>query len=203
MTTSEQPTREQRLDQLPRAQRRRLIIGSALRTAATLAAVIAIYYLAPMDRDLNIATVAALIVAGVALLVILGFQLWRISRSRYPAIRAAESLSFTIPLYVLGFATTYYLMNHADSATFATPLTRTDAMYFSATVFTTVGFGDITAKTETARLIVTGQMMLDLLILGLVLRLVVNAIKLGQQRQATTPPRDGSPPAQTGPTDAA
>jgi hypothetical protein len=29
-----------------------------------------------------------------------------------------------------------------------TPLTRTDALYFSVTVFSTVGFGDITAKSQ-------------------------------------------------------
>jgi uncharacterized protein with GYD domain len=56
-------------------------------------------------------------------------------------------------------------------------------MYLSATVFTTVGFGDITAKTEAARIVVTIQMMLDLVIIGLVVRLVVNAIKIGQRRR--------------------
>src|SRR5690242_1720061 len=168
MVTSQRSTDEWRFDQLPRPQRRRLVVGSVLRTFATVAGVVVIYYAAPMDRTLNIATVAALALAGVALLGILGFQLWRISRARYPAIRAAESLSFSIPLYVLGFATTYFLMSHSHSPTFASPLTRTDAMYFSATVFTTVGFGDITAKSQAARAVVTGQMMLDLLILGLV-----------------------------------
>ena len=34
-------------------------------------------------------------------------------------------------------------------------------------MFATVGFGDITAKTEVARLVVTVQMMIDLVILGL------------------------------------
>lgn len=57
-------------------------------------------------------------------------------------------------------------------------------MYLSATVFTTVGFGDITAKTEAARVVVTIQMMLDLVIIGLVVRLVVNAIKVGQRRHS-------------------
>ena len=57
-------------------------------------------------------------------------------------------------------------------------------MYFSTTVFTTVGFGDITAKTEAARLVVTIQMWLDLVFLGLVVRLVVNAVKFSQQRRA-------------------
>jgi voltage-gated potassium channel len=58
-----------------------------------------------------------------------------------------------------------------------------DAMYFSATVFTTVGFGDITAKSETARVLVTCQMMLDLVVIGLVVRLVLNAIKVGQSHR--------------------
>ena len=58
-------------------------------------------------------------------------------------------------------------------------------MYFSATVFTTVGFGDITAKGQGARVLVTIQMMLDLVVVGLVVRLVVTAaIKIGRQRQS-------------------
>jgi hypothetical protein len=34
-------------------------------------------------------------------------------------------------------------------------------------VFATVGFGDITATTEAARLVVTGQMIIDLIIIGI------------------------------------
>ena len=62
-------------------------------------------------------------------------------------------------------------------------MTRTDAMYFSTTIFTTVGFGDITAKSQAARVVVTLQMFLDLVILGLVARLVVNAVSIGKQRR--------------------
>jgi hypothetical protein len=39
-------------------------------------------------------------------------------------------------------------------------------MYFSVTVFTTVGFGDITAKSETARIVLIVQMLADLALLG-------------------------------------
>jgi hypothetical protein len=94
------------------------------------------------------------------------------------------------------FATTYFLMAHAQSAAFGVHLSRTDAMYFSATVFTTVGFGDITAKSQAARLIVTFQMMLDLVIIGIVVRGVVSAIKAGRQRPATSgAPAPGAEPA--------
>ncbi len=64
-----------------------------------------------------------------------------------------------------------------------TPLTRTDALYFTVTVFSTVGFGDITAKSEVARLVVTSQIFVDLLILGLGVRILTGAITRGQRRQ--------------------
>ena len=83
------------------------------------------------------------------------------------------------------FAATYFLMARSRPATFGAPLTRTDAMYFSSTIFTTVGFGDITAKTEAARILVTVQMMLDLVVIGLVVRLVLNAIKVSQSNRVT------------------
>ena len=68
-------------------------------------------------------------------------------------------------------------------------------MYFSSTIFTTVGFGDITAKSEAARLVVTLQMWLNLVFLGLVVRLVVNAVKFNQQRRAVEASRLSSPAA--------
>lgn len=112
--------------------------------------------------------------------------MWNITRSDHPTFRAVEALALIIPLYVLLFATVYYLMNHANPASFGEPVSRVDAMYFSATVFTTVGFGDITAKTQAARVLVTVQMMLDLVIIGLVVRLVINAIKIGQRHHNPT-----------------
>jgi voltage-gated potassium channel len=73
-------------------------------------------------------------------------------------------------------------MARLSPGSFGGHLSRTDAMYFTVTVFTTVGFGDITAKTETARLVVTGQMIADLLVLGLGLRIIFNAVSRSQQR---------------------
>lgn len=86
--------------------------------------------------------------------------------------------------YSLLFAAIYFLMNHANPATFGTSQTKLDNLHFSATVFTAVGFGDISAKTQAGRAIVLVQMILDLIILGLVVRLVVNAVKIGQKRRS-------------------
>jgi hypothetical protein len=40
-----------------------------------------------------------------------------------------------------------------------------------------VGFGDITAKSQTARLVVTGQMITGLIILGLAIKLIVGSVR--------------------------
>ncbi len=152
----------------------------------TAAIVVVIYFLAPMDRGLNVATFLGLVLALLALVAIISWQIWRITRSEYPTLRAVEALALIVPLYVLFFATAYFLTSRSNVASFGDPLTRVDAMYFSATVFTTVGFGDITAKTQAARVLVTIQMMLDLVIIGLVVRLVVNAVKVGQRRHSPT-----------------
>ncbi len=152
----------------------------------TVVLVVAIYFLVPMDRSLSLGTVIGLILGVVAFFALVGWQVWQITRSDFPTVRAVEAVALLIPLYVLLFATVNFLMDHTDGTTFGNPMSRVDGMYFSATVFTTVGFGDITAKTETARIVVTIQMMLDLVIIGLVARLVINAVKTSQRRQTPT-----------------
>ena len=85
-------------------------------------------------------------------------------------------------------------MAHTNPANFNThPLTRTDMLYFAVTVFSTVGFGDITAASQFARLVVTGQMVLDLLVLGLLVRAFVGAVQLARQQAATAASPDGPP----------
>ena len=55
-------------------------------------------------------------------------------------------------------------------------------MYFTITVFSTVGFGDITPRTDSWRILVSIQMLLDLVIIGAVVRILINAAKMGLAR---------------------
>ena len=177
------------------ARRRRLALG-LLRALATAVALVALYYLLPLDHI----TSAPLALAGglVILMAGIAWQLHAIVRAKEPAVRAVVSLAFTVPLFLLLFAAAYFVMERASPASFDHPLTRTDALYFTVTTFSTVGYGDITAVSQSARLVVTAQMILDLLVLGLGIRVFVGAVQRGRQpAHAATGP--GIAPAQPPP----
>ena len=124
-----------------------------------------------------------LMVGLVVLAAVSAYQVRAIMRAPYPAVRAVEGLASTAPLFLLLFAATYFLMAQADASNFNVhALTRTDALYFTVTVFSTVGFGDITATSQAARLMVTVQMILDLLVLGLGIHVFIGAVQLARQQ---------------------
>ena len=163
-------------------QRRALILRTTLQALLTATLLVTLYYVAPMDTALDTHTLLLLIVCLAAFAAIVTWRLRAITHAEYPGMRAINTLAAVVPLYILAFATAYYLAERANSAYFSQPLTRTSALYFSMTVFSTVGFGDITAKTDAARLVVTAQMFLDLILLGFGARVVLGAVNLGRQR---------------------
>ncbi len=77
-------------------------------------------------------------------------------------------------------------MERASAASFTEPLTRTDALYLTVTVFSTVGFGDITAKSEAARVVLIVQMLADLAFLGVGIRVLVGAVQRGRGQSSGT-----------------
>jgi hypothetical protein len=91
-----------------------------------------------------------------------------------------------LPFYLLLFASTYFVMERASAASFTEPLTRTDALYFSVTVFSTVGFGDIAPRSEAARIVLIVEMLGDLALLGAGARLLLGAVRRGQERRSDT-----------------
>jgi voltage-gated potassium channel len=82
------------------------------------------------------------------------------------------------------FAAAYVMLADAQPQAFSEPLSRTDALYFTITVFSTVGFGDIVPVTDGARVATMVQMVGDLLVVGLVLRVMLGAVKAARRRRA-------------------
>ena len=106
----------------------------------------------------------------------MAWQVRGILRSDAPVLRAVESVALTIPLFLVVFAAVDVTLASTDPGAFTESLTRTDALYFVVTVFATVGFGDISPVSEVARALTTVQMVCDLLLIGLVLRVFLTAV---------------------------
>jgi hypothetical protein len=165
-----------------RLAERRLLLAGLARTLLTVVAVLVLYYVLPFDRDFGGRTVLTLVTGFVAIGILIVWQVRAILRAQHPALRAVEALALSLPLFVLLFAAAYFVMGSDDPGAFNEPLSRTDSLYFVVTVFATVGFGDIHAVSEPARVLVTVQMVLDLVLIGLVLRLFVAAVDRGRKR---------------------
>ncbi len=89
-----------------------------VRTGLTIALVVAIYFLLPLDHGSNAGAVAELALGVLVLVAIIVWQIRRIVGSDHPISRAVEALALSVPLYVLLFATTYFLMARANQSFF-------------------------------------------------------------------------------------
>jgi voltage-gated potassium channel len=172
---------------------RRRVLRSLLRAAFTSTVLVALYYWLPLTGKLEGSTVVLLLAGLVLFAGIITWQVRAILRSDYPGLRAIEALAAAIPMFLLVFAATYVKLADAEPSAFSEPLSRTDAIYFTITVFSTVGFGDITPVATPARVIAMVQMLGDLVVVGLVLQVMLGAVKEGRQRRAA----DSAGPAES------
>mgnify|MGYP000620812646 CR=1 FL=1 len=69
-------------------------------------------------------------------------------------------------------------------------LDKIDAFYFSTTTLATVGFGDIVPVSSTARVVVTIQMLANLALIGVALRLLSRVVesRVGSARRPSQGP---------------
>jgi voltage-gated potassium channel len=177
------------LDALPASARRRLMIKALLRPALTATGLFLLYYLLPLEDRLTGTTGASLLLGLVAFAALLAWQVRGILKADHPRLRAVEALAVSLPLFLVVFAAVYFTTGRNDPASFSEGLNRTDALYFAVTVFASVGFGDITPVAQGARVMVMIQMVADLVVVGIVARVILGAVQAGLRRhEAETPP---------------
>lgn len=178
------------LDLVP-AQRRKLLAAATLRSLVTVAGLVFLYYVLPFDRLSSAGAIVLLLLGLVGLLLLILSEVRAILKHAWPGIRAVEALATLVPLFLLLFATLYYLLDTANRSNFSQHLNRTDALYFTVTTFSTVGYGDITPITGGARIAVMLQMISDLVVIGFGIKALVGAVRMGRQLRANP----GSRPA--------
>jgi voltage-gated potassium channel len=170
------------LKELDQRQRRSEILGTIVDSVLACTVLLAVYYLVPFDDLRSGQALLRLVVGIVAFALVLAWQLRRVTRAEFPVLRAVHALAVTIPFFLVVFASVYLSLAHGTDAHFSEPLDHTGALYLAITIFSTVGFGDITPESELARIVVSIQMLLDLVVIGVVVRLLSTAAKTGSRK---------------------
>jgi voltage-gated potassium channel len=180
------PMTRKRYDQLTRAGRARVTTGALLRAAATVALLLCGYFLAPLDRPLDAGTLVKFLLGLVLVGAIVAWQARRILTSHVPRLQAIQAIAVILPLLLLVFAAIYVAIETNRPGSFTEPLSRIDSLYFTVTVFSTVGFGDIAPKSELARVLTMTQMLMGLVAVGLVARILFGAMETAVARRDDT-----------------
>lgn len=181
---------------LPFRQRAAAFARAALGVLVADTALLVAYAVVPVDPQRGAA--APLLRLGGMLAVftvVVVWQVYAVSRARYPGIRGMAAAGVVVPLFLIAFATVYHLQSFVAADAFSEPLSRLDALYFAVTVFTTVGFGDIVPVSPVARVIVTVQMLLNLVVLGGVLQLLFDTARSARQARDERDTGERPPPA--------
>jgi len=173
------------LEALDRRQQRRVIGRSAIRILVSVVLLFTLYAVLPVADRTGLGTLAELFVGLIIFGAVLGWQVLKIMGAEHPELRAAEALAIAVPIVLIVFAFTYLSLSHAVPRSFSEKLDRVQSVYFVITVISTVGFGDITPKTDAAMIVVSFQIMLDLVLLVGIVRAVFFAAQVGVRRRQT------------------
>jgi voltage-gated potassium channel len=166
---------------------RRLVARPALRSLLSLVLLLAVYYAIPerVFSSAEAAVISLVILVGGG-----GVLAWLIVAQARRQLDHADDESVQLQsvlllayLGVIVFALGYFFLARGVDNQFAGLDTKTDALYFTVTTLGTVGFGDVHPVGQAARAIVSGQIVFNLVFLGMVARLVTGELRQRAERQ--------------------
>ncbi|MFH9013217.1 potassium channel family protein [Streptomyces sp. NPDC017943] len=170
--------------------RRRASAAALVRTVLIAAGLVTVYYVLPLDGRSSPGASAVLACGLLLVVLVFWWEVRAILESPYPRLKAIEALGTTLALFLLLFAGAYFLLEHSTPGSFSEPLTKTDSLYFTLTTFTTVGYGDIAARSQAGRVLTMVQMAGGLLLVGVAAKILAGAVQASLRRQGREPADD-------------
>jgi len=172
---------------LDKAGRSRVVRRSAIHVCTVLAGLAVVYLAAPAARSdwgSSWPVWLRLLAAVGVFVVVMVLQMQRILYAEVPEARAVEAVVVSVSVFLVLFSLMYLSLSVADPLSFNEPLDKIDALYFTTATFATVGFGDIAAMSDIARITVTVQMLLDLVLIVAVAKVTFFVARSGVRRAA-------------------
>jgi voltage-gated potassium channel len=152
---------------------RATFLTGLVRSVGIVALSVLVYAVLPVTSE---ATATAVFVTAALGLVgvfwVFARQVGRISRAQQPTVAATEALALVFGLFATSFAFIYVSLAQLDPHAFSQPIDKLAGIYFSVTVLTSVGFGDIVAVSSAARALVTLHMVLSVILVGVAVKIL-------------------------------
>lgn len=128
-----------------------------LHLVALVGSILLLYFVVPVDGELNGNAVLRGVVAFLALVALIFVMVRQLGVHLDDMERRVDGLVGTIVIVVVAFALAYYILNLREPHQIDGMETRIDSLYFTMTTLLTVGFGDIHAAGQVARVMVLIQ----------------------------------------------
>jgi voltage-gated potassium channel len=174
-------------DRTTRKRFRKAAFRSVLRAASVAILVFGAYYLAPVKAGSDVGATIRIICVGVATGLVIAWEIRAVAGSEFPRLRALDALVSSVSVMVIAFAITYLNMSHRHPDSFNELLGRTSSLYFTVTTLATVGYGDIYAKTDEARIAVMIQMVFNVAVIGTTVKAILGTARQRGGRPFSTP----------------
>lgn len=172
---------------IPRPVPFSVIAVAVARVALIVAMLVGVYAVLPVKSG-PVAQGAA-VWAGLVAVVVFGAafvaQIRRILASDHPMVTGVEALVVVVASFLVCFSLVHVSLSASDPSAYSEPLDKNDAVYFTVTVLSTVGFGDITPDSTSARLLVTLQMLADLVLIAVTIRVIFGLARHVDRRRST------------------
>jgi hypothetical protein len=147
-----------------------------------LAGVLVAYYAVPVGEvpsDWDVVLAALGLIAGLGALVFVAVRQVRLLahyEAGDPGVRL-DVLVLVVVVVVPLFSLGYYAIEQGDARQFADLATKTDALYFTLSTLATVGFGDVHAMGELARVLVSVQIVFNLVFVAAVVSVLTTQLR--------------------------
>lgn len=142
-----------------------------------LAGVVLVYFVAPVSRELERGTLIRILLAILVLALLVAGVVRQLRLHLDDQDRRVDGLIVSIVVVMTVFSFSYFTLQQRDPSQFAQMETRLDALYFTATTASSVGYGDVHAVGQVARAMVLVQIVFNVVFIGTAVALLSSRVR--------------------------
>lgn len=137
-----------------------------VRLGGVLTAVLVLYFTVPVSYEVKSDDLVSIVVSILALVLLTVLVLLEVRHQLVEDDRRLDALVIALMIAVLAFALGFYILAERRPDQIADLETRVDALYFTMATLLTIGYGDVHATGQAARVLVLIQMVFNVVVLA-------------------------------------